>query len=172
MRKQIYELDLADLSRYPVWAYALDEQTAEGQDEYTVRPYKGSGSINPSKGPYAVKTEFILADGTVRTGYLTPHINREADVSAIQPVIVTEHGQVMLWYGAFAPGDHILAEYYRRLGKNCADVFPITFRSVVRIIGGEISGVVSGFSFLNFDKTRRFASGAAGPFTAIYGEAM
>src|SRR5438445_9260527 len=38
IRKQEYDIRPEDLRRFPIWEYALDEETTPGQDELTLRP--------------------------------------------------------------------------------------------------------------------------------------
>src|SRR5262252_1978828 len=45
VRKQVFDLTVEDLDRYPVWEFALDEEGDEGQDEATVRPYEPHGPL-------------------------------------------------------------------------------------------------------------------------------
>ncbi len=40
-RKPVDELDLGDLSVFPVWEFAIDEEALEGRDETWVRPVIG-----------------------------------------------------------------------------------------------------------------------------------
>jgi hypothetical protein len=35
-RKQVYDLTRENLSKFPIWEFALDEEGDEGQDEATV----------------------------------------------------------------------------------------------------------------------------------------
>ncbi len=156
IRKQIYEITLEDLLQFPVWEFALDEEADEGQDESTVRPYKSKRPVDPRSGMFAVKALFALADGSTKIGFLTPPADGINDISVVQPVIVTEHGQVMFWYGAFAPGTHVLTEYYRRLGKTALEVFPITFRTEVSMLGGPIEGTISAFVHFHYNGERFF----------------
>jgi len=69
-RRQVYELTLSDLEAVPVWEYASDEETIEGQDEATVRPCSDSlaKSMDNSK---VVRTIFTLADGTEFLGFVS-----------------------------------------------------------------------------------------------------
>ncbi len=157
MRKQVYELSVQDLFAHSVWEFALDEEHKDGQDESTVRPYRGRFPLYADRGMYAVRTEFTLADGTQKIGYLIPPPDGVLDLSVIQPVIVTEHGQVMLWYGAFAPGVHILNEYYRRLGKNSADVFPVNFITEAPLATGPIEGTAHAFLYFQHQNAQAFA---------------
>jgi hypothetical protein len=46
VRKQVYDLTLADFDVAPVWEFASDEEGVAGQDEATVRPYEVSFPID------------------------------------------------------------------------------------------------------------------------------
>jgi hypothetical protein len=69
IRRQVYELTLDDLSKFPVWEFALDEEGEEGQDEATVRPYEVTGALDPSDGMFVVRASFTLADDSKMQGY-------------------------------------------------------------------------------------------------------
>ena len=64
VRKQVYELTLEDLSRFPIWEFKLDEEGEEGSDESTVRPYTASGPLDPKERMFVVRAVFTLADGS------------------------------------------------------------------------------------------------------------
>jgi hypothetical protein len=123
IRKQVYDLTLADFGRFPVWEFALEEEGEEGQDEATVRPYQFTPPLKPSNGMLVVLTDFTLADGTHMRGYITPPAQGASDVSMIQPVIVTEQGQVAFWYGILKPNAETIAENYHFLAKTASQVF-------------------------------------------------
>jgi hypothetical protein len=109
IRKQIYQLTLDDIQRFPVWAYALDEEGEPGQDEATVRPVKNHGGLDLRSSSYQVRARFKLADGTELLGFVTVSeipddgiITIEGDTyrnSKHQPVILTSHGQVGFYFG-------------------------------------------------------------------------
>jgi hypothetical protein len=61
IRKQVYDLTLDDLTRYPVWEYALDEEGEDGQDEATVRPVVIE-QMDLQHSSYMVRTRFQLAE--------------------------------------------------------------------------------------------------------------
>jgi hypothetical protein len=69
-RKQIYELTLRDIHRFPVWEYAMDEEGRPGQDEATVRPVELS-DVDLRSSSYHVRARFTLADGTELLGLVT-----------------------------------------------------------------------------------------------------
>src|SRR4051812_23572941 len=129
IRKQVYELTPADLERFPVWEYALDEEGEEGQDETTVRPFVATGKIDSADGPCMVRASFRLADGTAMAGFLTPNAHAQIDLGMIQPVIVTDRGQVAFWCGVIEPDASHLAECYSILGRTAHEIFPVSFAS-------------------------------------------
>lgn len=147
LRKQIYDLKLEDLEKYPVWEFALDEEGKHGQDEATVRPFVEEPPVDPAGGMYIVRCDFRLADGTHAIGYLTPQIPALAHVGYVQPTIVTTKGQLNLWCGWERPTDDAIARAYRLLGKGSVDVFPIHYESTVELTAGPVSGAIAGFVY-------------------------
>lgn len=145
IRKQVYELTSADLDEYPIWEFALDEEREEGQDEATVRPWEGSAPLDPSDGMFVVRANFVLADRTRFVGYLTPSPPRGTSIGTIQPIVVTEHGQVMFWCGAMAPTAERLRGAYAKLRREGSAVFPCEYFADVALLGGAITGSVNGF---------------------------
>jgi hypothetical protein len=72
IRKQVYELKLDDVRRFPVWEFALDEEGEEGQDEATVRPCEISGPLDSADRPFIIRAGFTLAD--IGKHYVIPGI--------------------------------------------------------------------------------------------------
>jgi hypothetical protein len=103
MRKQIYDLTLSDLEHCSIWEFASDEEGIEGQDEATVRPAGPSIFDDPFAGQFVAKVRFSLADGTSMSGYLTPGVLGDDDITTLQPAIVTDQGQVSFWFGCVEP---------------------------------------------------------------------
>jgi hypothetical protein len=149
IRKSVCELTPEDIKRIPVWEFALDEEGEPGQDETTVRPYEYTGELNPSDGMFVVLASFILADGTKWIGYLTPSGQHEDNLGRLQPIIVTDAGQVMFWCGSIAPSADELARRYGLLGRDANKVFQVRFESQVPLVGGAINGTISGFFVLD-----------------------
>jgi hypothetical protein len=149
IRKQVYDLTLADLREHPVWEFALDEEDKKGQDEATVRPFDGSSPVDPATGMFIVRARFTLADGTPHFGYLTP-ADDPRDLGAIQPQIITDRGQVGFWMGIVIQDT---APLYGVLGKSPAQTFPISFESDVPIIRGSLKGSIP--AFLHLDDSNR-----------------
>lgn len=155
VRKQIYELTPHDLETFPVWEFNLDETSGSGQDELTVRPCVASAPLDPADRMFVVRAVFTLADGSMRRGYITPPGRGDAGVGALQPIIVTDQGQVRFWCGTSAPGSKRLARSYELLGKDAKQVFPLRFESNVELAGGPITGSVPGFLVMEDFQTRR-----------------
>jgi hypothetical protein len=146
--KQVYELTLDDLSAYPIWEFRLDYESEEKQNESTVRPHRASGPLNPTDRMFVVRAIFTLADGSKMTGYLTPPARDQAGVDTLQPIIVTDRGQVRFWCGTTAPDARRMARGYELLGRDATNVFPLRFESDVELAGGPARGSVPGFLVL------------------------
>jgi hypothetical protein len=156
VRRQVYDLTVADLDQHPVWEFALDEEGEEGQDEATVRPYESHGPLDPAEGMFIVRARLRLADGTQFTGYLTPPVQGDSSLGTLQPTVVAGEDQVGFWCGMLEPEPAQLASCYARLGKSsAAQVFPLRFESDVALVGGPIAGELPGFLVLEDFKTKR-----------------
>jgi hypothetical protein len=155
IRKQVYELTLEDLGKFPVWEFALDEEDEEGQDEATVRPVQVSGTLDPADGPFIIRAMFTLADGTKMHGWLTVHEDDGlapvviTDVlGTLQPVIITDRAQILFWYGVIGPSAQDVAKSYTKLGREAVSVFPIQVDSDVELVGEPIHATIPGFLVL------------------------
>jgi len=104
---------------------------------------------------FVVRAVFRMADGSTMRGYITPPRNDDASIGTLQPIIVTDRGQVRFWCGTAAPGAKRLAHSYDLLGKEAKQVFPVHFASDVELVGGPVTGSVRGFLVLEDFQTRR-----------------
>lgn len=155
VKRQVYELTLHDLRTFPIWEFRLDEEGEGGQDESTVRPYTAPCPLDPTDRMFIVLTIFTLTDGSRMQGYCTPPRRGDASLGTLQPIIVTDRGQVRFWCGTAAPSPKRLADNYALLGKDAEDVFPVLFESGVELVGGPVKGSVPGFLVLEDFQTRR-----------------
>ena len=144
IRRQFNELTTQDLTRYPVWQYALDEEDIDGQDETTLKPYTGAWPPAADCGPLIVSAAFWFADGSEHIGCVTLPPEGERTIDAVQPVILTLHGPVFLWSGVLVPSSDSLALWYALLGRPAESVFPCRFESTVSG-RDQIAGVALGF---------------------------
>ena len=152
IRKQVYELTLDDINTFAVWEFRLDE---EGGDESTVRPYQASGPLDPADRMFIVQAAFTLVDGSRMQGYCTPPLLGDASIGNLQPIIITDRGQVRFWCGTATPDSRRLARSYEWLGKDARRVFPVQFESTVELVGGPVRGRVPGFLVMEDFQTRR-----------------
>lgn len=155
VKKQVYELTLHDLNTFPIWEFRLNEEGEAGQDESTVRPHTAPGPLDPTERMFIVRAVFTLADGSRMQGYCTPPRRGDASLGTLQPIIVTERGQVRFWCGTAAPSPKRLANSYELLEKDAKHVFPLRFESEVELVSGSVKGSVPGFLVLEDFQTRR-----------------
>jgi len=104
---------------------------------------------------FVVRAVFTLADGSRLQGYFTPPGRGDASIGTLQPIIVTDRGQVRFWCGTTAPSSKRLAQSYELLGKDARNVFPVQFESDVDLLGGPVKDSVPGFLVLKDFQTRR-----------------
>jgi hypothetical protein len=143
IRKQVTALVPADLERFPIWEFAIDEEGEEGQDEETVRPRPDIRRPDPHDGLFIVRAELIAADSTIYDGFVMPQL--EPHISYIQPTIVTDHGQVRFWFGLFPPRREILDAAYHTLGKSASELFPVRYRALLEHTGARLDGELRAF---------------------------
>ena len=154
IRKQVYDLTVEDLATSGVGEFALDEEGEDGQDEATVRPYLFEEPLDCDAGMFIVRARFVMADGTVTTGYLTPPVQGDASLGTLQPVIITPAGQIPFWCGIIPLDAAAVASQYRRLGKaGGSEVFPLRFESDVPLSCGNLRGELAGFLIVEDMKT-------------------
>ena len=149
------EITLEDLRTFPVWEFRIDQEEEGHRDECTVGPYLVTGPLDATDRMFVVRAVFILADGTRMRGYFTPPRRDDAGIGTLQPIIVTDRGQVRLWCGTAAPDSKRLAHSYELLGRDAKHVFPVQFESEVELVGGPIKGGVLGFLVLEDFQTRK-----------------
>ena len=145
VRKQLPALRPGDLERFPIWEQALDEVGVPGQDEETVKPRPDLAEADPIDGMFIVRAEFTARDGSRFDGYVSPQLH---STFRVQPTLVTDDGQVNLWYGSFVPEAEQLARDYALLRKTSDELFPMRFRALVPARGVPLEGDVPGFLYL------------------------
>ena len=133
----------------------MDEEAGGDQNESTVGPWTEFGPLDPGDRMFVVRADFTLADGSRMQGYFTPPGRGDAGIGTLQPIIVTDGGQVRFWCGSSAPGPKRLAESYGLLGKTAKQVFPLRFESDVELAGGPVRNSVPGFLVMEDFQSRR-----------------
>jgi hypothetical protein len=155
--KQFRSLELADFEKYPVWVNChvidYDEPWYDETDEESFRPWAGNTPVDPNSAMFLVKSTFVLADGTVLDGFITPASDTNSDTAkvlgVIQPCIFTPSGKVIqFWFGSTPFSDEDLKNIYCSLERASKVLFPIKFEAAPGLAKGIISGAIHGFYYI------------------------
>jgi|OpeIllAssembly_1097287.scaffolds.fasta_scaffold289314_1 hypothetical protein len=153
IRRQCYDLTVADLDAYPCWEFAIDEEGRRGQDEATVRPVSPVHSLRELSGPIITLAVFCFPNGRVRSGQLT--IGAGDTLSDIQPSLLLDDGPLNFYVGSFRPSIRDLGRTRKRLQAISSTIFPIQFftglydRKGLPLCAGSIEGL---YEFAGFGK--------------------
>ena len=139
--KQINDLTLEDLDKYPVWEY-LSEDDIHSKDECTVKGYSQGWSGLTTN--FIVKAKFKLKDGTTHYGVVTP----DRDFATSQPVIIFKNNHIGFWHGTMKPTKKDKEDIYKILTRKPEEVFPIKWTCEVEL-GNVHQGVIKGFGYYN-----------------------
>jgi hypothetical protein len=147
IRRQVYDLRVEDLERYPLWEFALDEEDEEGQDECTLRPSLDGDVPDFSPGTHILVCDVSFANGTTAVGFI--YSGEQGDYGTTWPTIATSSGHVSLWLGHTRQienrSQELLAKGFKMLGKDSVTTFPVHFRTRVKINGDIMEFVISSF---------------------------
>jgi len=126
-----------------------------------MKPLRQKPPYDPHKARILVRASFKLRDGTIFKGHIKPIDSLDTFMGHLSPidlfpVILTEKGPVIFWYGTDKPSAKEIVGNYSLLGENPEDVFPITFQSDVDIINGISHGVLDGFLYCVEDEVEDF----------------
>ena len=152
--KQFGDLKLSDFERSPIWVgchtFDYGKPWYEKTNEETFRPWNEKTPIDPSKGMFLIKSEFIFADGSHWEGFVTP-ISGEGEapentLGTIQPHLFTQSDLMIgFWGGMFGFKPEYSAKFYQLISKTPNEVFPIKFSCRPNLSQGIQSGTLKGF---------------------------
>jgi len=131
-RKPVHKLTAADLATFPIWEYALDEETEEGRDETWVRPVV-AGEVPTDAYSLSVACELTFQDGTKHDGLVGVTTEGSVDVS----VGVLLDDDRYLFICTPSRGEDESARFLQAVGRVRDAVFPIRYRLRVRISGEQ-----------------------------------
>lgn len=130
--KQVFELTVADLEKYPVWYFPMDDSVS---DELTIRPAKSASDIDNDL-QVIVHTRFTTATNREFVGYL--YWGEPAIVQYLRPVALAGDACISFWNGRIRPS---VSEFD---GLSKAD-FPIRYTSTecfnLHSINGHLAGI-------------------------------
>lgn len=142
-RKPVDQLVAGDLSAFPVWEYALDEEDVEGRDETWVRPVKTK--VVPL-GQYSllVAADLKVASGRTFGGFVVV-TTAEGSVEIIGGVILRESDYLPIPSPKQFGFEESKGMLLSRLRLSEPDVFPIAYTLRVPIEGEQVlrSGVLA-----------------------------
>jgi hypothetical protein len=160
--KQFGDFDVEDLQRHPVWigCHTADygKPWYEDTDEETFRPYKGKLPADPAEGMFLVRAVFVLRDGTLYPGFVTPAIEGWGKGHDGRPMF--EHNHILgtqqpqmfvgdrlfgFWGGMVGINSHSQRELYAALGKRPEAIFPLRFYQDGDLAQGVGNGTIEGF---------------------------
>lgn len=139
--KQIYELNIDDLTRFGAWYFPMDESA---EDELTVRPLLDKETCTDVQ--VIVRASFIGSDGSSYSGYL--YWDDCGKIEYLKPVILLEDGSfVTFWNGMVEPS---WADYSAR-AQELRSGLPFSYVSECLHELPKISGTLEGLYYLDED---------------------
>jgi hypothetical protein len=139
--KQFNDLTIDDLNEYPIWEF-VPEDDQNAIDETTIKGYLAYSEEIESM--IIVRTKFILNDGSIFYGYVSP----EKKLELSQPALFVNDIFIFFWHGLIDSSRIETEKYYKVLDKKANDIFPVKWVTEVNtdmINNGEIEG----FGFLD-----------------------
>jgi hypothetical protein len=155
IRKQVYELKIEDIEKYPYWEFCLDEEGEEGQDEATVKPFIATSENDSPAGVFIIAAAFVLSNGTKYEGYVyayeTFSEKDQNNIPVTQPHIITDKGQIPFWFGIIKPKEKQIKDFYVNMKQISSKVFPISYKSKYAINSMNVSGILDGFYYYSHE---------------------
>jgi hypothetical protein len=136
-KKRLDRLTKIDLINKPVW-----EHWYVGDLEYVKPSDLIELSETDIKG-HIVITEFLLKCGEKLIGFCSPQDNSGIDY--IQPVILTDKGQVNL-YSDNEWTSSMKVQELKKIGLDWNEVFPIEYKARVKCDGNIYNGIIYDFN--------------------------
>jgi hypothetical protein len=132
--KPLRDLNADDLRTVPVWKYVGGSDAAA-----LVEPTNLEALSDAEAETFVAVTDFVLGNGQAHIGFCSPVDDSGLDY--LQPVIVTPHGQVRLWFDEM-PSPSQVARQWAKLDVPESQVFPIRFKCRVLVSGKVVEGIV------------------------------
>lgn len=133
---------LKDLTKDDILKFKIWEHWIENRLEY-VKPTKRIQISESENKGFIVQTDFELKNNSKFSGFSSPMDTSGLDY--IQPVIITERGQVLFWKDEGWKNDEKEIEL-SKLGLKQSEVFPISYKSLIPIDGIFYKGVIEDFN--------------------------
>lgn len=125
-REPIDQQTASDLSAFPIWEYASDEEEVEDQDETWVRPVDAQ-VVRKGQWSLTVAAEFRTRTGTTFTGFIGV---TTAEGIEIDGAVLLREGEYVVVDGGSAADRRATA---KTLGMSTRELFPLTYTLRVRV---------------------------------------
>lgn len=146
--KQFVDLVESDFQDHPVWIGChtadYDEDWYDETDEETFRPRTGQLPARPSEGMLLLQATATLSDGSQVAGFLTPAL-QTGDLGTIQPHLFLGGRKYGLWGGIFGYPEQYKLDFTKAIGKDRAQVFPLTIRAAAGLSTGVVEAEIPGW---------------------------
>ncbi len=134
-RKPVDKLLQSDMQAFPIWEFAIDEESIPGRDETWVRPVKNK-HVPRDYGPYGVSAVVTIANSSQFRAVAWVDGRSE---SSIQGAAIL-HNRRYLYIPEqmdtrFNTFDMLLKNLTGNLNLRARDVFPITVELTVKVRG-------------------------------------
>jgi len=134
--KRLSDITVADLQAEPVWIY----HSRDTDNDADVEPGTKRALSESDPVAYIARTRFIFADGSVHIGFCSPQDASGMDY--LQPIIVTSHGHVRLWFDQ-PPTNADLDKQWTRLGRTPSEIFPVSMECEIPVDGVHMGRLVN-----------------------------
>lgn len=131
-RKPVDQLKPIDLTTYPVWEFASDEEGEEEQDETWVRPMS-TRQIPANAYSLSVSACLRTANGTEYQGVVS--VNTAEGFEAVHAAVLTEDAYIFIPWPGMAGAAELARSAATELGLEANDLFPLTYRLAVPVEG-------------------------------------
>jgi hypothetical protein len=145
--KQFSDLTLGDFERHPVWVNChvvdYDEPWYDDTDEETVRPWAGPVPVPPGSS-LLVRADFVAADGSRFTGFLTPS-DSTWPYATNHPHLFAGPFTIGFWEGVVPGVAKFRARLYDVTGKSAEELFPFRATTSPGLLEPAVEDLVEGF---------------------------
>lgn len=149
--KQFGDLTEKDFEKNMVWISVhtedCDAPWYDETDEETFRPWLGELPVLPQGGMFLVRAILELHDRTRFPGFVTPMNRRlKPHLGTMQPNLFLPNGKVhSFWSGIVGWEKAAIQAFYKILGKQPYEIWPIRFDAIEGLTTGCASGQIPGF---------------------------
>jgi hypothetical protein len=131
-RKPLDKLSLADISAFPIWEFATDEEGAAGQDETWVRP-QAAQEVPLDAYSLSVAAEFEAPTGATFHGIVG--VNTSSGYEAVHAAVVTDNDYVFIPWPGYDGAPESMRLAAKQLGLKQSELFPLKYRLAARVQG-------------------------------------